>query len=83
MLVQPLSGPNANLCVGRVHSIGELSDEIQARIPFGPGDRVAWPQNATTHAVSGALVLLALTSVLAYEPLDDIVSGDGDPDDGV
>lgn len=86
MLVQPLAMRTANdqLRLGRVHSIGELPDpEMQATIPFQPGDRVCWIEGrGEVYVLNETLLLVPLNGPLAYEPLDDIVTGNGgDHDD--
>jgi hypothetical protein len=80
MLVQPLAvhGANDQMRVGRVHSIGEVPDEAQARIPFAPGDRVCWIEGrGEVHVLNETLLLVSLNTPLAFEPLDDVVSGNG------
>ena len=80
MLVQPLAIRTANdqLRIGRVHSLGELPDETMKQIPFHPGDRVCWIEGrGEVHVLNETLLLVSLNTPLAFEPLDDIVSGNG------
>jgi hypothetical protein len=71
MLVQPLSAQSANelLRVGRVHSIGELPDpEMTQRLPFGPGDRVAWIDGeGRVFEVNDTLLAVSLNAPIVYE----------------
>ncbi len=52
------------LRLGRVHSIGELGDpELQAKIPFHPGDRVCWIEGrGEVHVLNETLLLVALNT---------------------
>ena len=79
MLVQPLAMRTANeqLRLGRVHSIGELPDpDVQAQIPFHPGDRVCWIEGrGEVHVLNETLLLVSLSAPLAFEPLNDIIMG--------
>jgi hypothetical protein len=82
MLVQPLNthaSANDQLRLGRVHSIGELPDaEMQAKIPFKAGDRIAWIEGTgPVHVINETLLAVALSAPLVYEPLEDLVVGDG------
>ena len=80
MLVQPLRGQQSNdaLRLGRVHSIGELPDDMSERLPFKPGDRVAWVDGkGQAFAVNETLIVLSLNAPVVYEPLEDLVIGNG------
>jgi hypothetical protein len=82
MLVAPLptpTAPNDQLRLGRVHSIGELPDpDMQARIPFEPGDRIAWIEGVgKAHAINETLLVVALGAPIVYEPLDEIAADNG------
>jgi co-chaperonin GroES (HSP10) len=75
MLVQPLLNQNSandQLRVGKVHAIGELPDqEMAARIPFKPGDRVCWIEGVgAVHVLNETLLLVSLGAPLAYEPVE-------------
>lgn len=80
MLVQPLAmrTSNAQLRLGRVHSIGDIPEDAVVHIPFSPGDRVCWIEGrGEVHVLNETLLLVSLNAPLAFEPLDDIVTGNG------
>jgi hypothetical protein len=78
LLVQPLGTPRERLCVGRVHSLGALSDEQAKHVPFGSDDRVAWPVDAPCYPISDHLALVPLQALIAYELTADLVESNGD-----
>jgi hypothetical protein len=84
MLVAPLAvrqSANDSLRLGRVHSIGELPDpDMQDKIPFKAGDRVAWIDGVgQTFVINETLVAVSLNAPIVYEPADDLGESNGHP----
>ena len=54
---------------------------MTAKIPFGPGDQICWIEGVglPTHVLNETLLLVSLSTPLAYELLDEVVMGDGTP----